>query len=123
MPNYRRNQTNSTANTEGARGVLRDVTDLQAGARNFTWRECREVKRMMRMVTVLRRQFPVIAFAIWLAGGACDDKPSPPSTPGPTETFNAADGTRFGAPVMFTGLDVPWSLAFTSPVAASSTVS
>jgi len=59
------------------------------------------------------RQFPVILLVIWLAGGACDEKPSPPSTPTPTETFTAADGTRFSVQVMFTGLEVPWSLAFT----------
>ena len=59
------------------------------------------------------RQILVVLLVIWLAGSACDDKPSPPSTPAPTETFTAADGTRFGVRVMFTGLEVPWSLAFT----------
>lgn len=60
-----------------------------------------------------RRQFPVVLLVMFLAGGACDDKPSPPSTPGAGETFTASDGTRFGVQVMFTGLEVPWSLAFT----------
>jgi glucose/arabinose dehydrogenase len=59
------------------------------------------------------RQVPVILLVIWLAGGACGDKPAPPSTPAPTETFTAADGTRFAVQVMFSGLEVPWSLAFT----------
>ena len=66
---------------------------------------------MVPMATL--RQIPVVLLVIWLAGSACDDKPSPPSTPAPTETFTAADGTRFGVRVMFTGLEVPWSLAFT----------
>src|SRR5689334_9344005 len=73
----------------------------------------RDGPKMMLMAT-WRRQVPVVLLVIWLAGSACDDKPAPPSTPGPSETFTAADGTRFGVQVMFTGLEVPWSLAFTS---------
>jgi glucose/arabinose dehydrogenase len=52
---------------------------------------------------------------MWLAGAACDDKTSPPQMtppPAPSETFTAADGTRFGVQVMFSNLEVPWSLAF-----------
>jgi aldose sugar dehydrogenase len=67
------------------------------------------------MVAIIRRQAPVLAVIVWLAGAACDDKPSPPSTPEPTpsETFTASDGTRFAVQVMFSNLEVPWSLAFT----------
>jgi len=67
---------------------------------------------------VLRRPFRVVlrvmCLAIGLAGGACGDKPKPPSTPAPGETFTAGDGTRFAVQVMFTNLEVPWSLAFTA---------
>ncbi len=43
--------------------------------------------------------------------GCGDDNP-PQNPPGPSETFTAADGTRFGTQVLFTNLEVPWSLAF-----------
>src|SRR5262245_41129069 len=59
------------------------------------------------------RQLLVVLLVIWLAGGACDDKSTPPSMPTLTEIFTASDGTRFAVQVMFTGLEVPWSLAFT----------
>jgi len=68
---------------------------------------------MNGMIAIARRQFPVIVLTMYLAGAACgNDNPSPPNTPGPTETFTAADGTRFGTEVLFTNLEVPWSLAF-----------
>jgi glucose/arabinose dehydrogenase len=78
----------------------------------FSLPRARAGPRMMRML--LRRQFHVVLLAIWMAGSACGDKPTPPSTPTPGETFTAADGTRFSVQVMFTGLEVPWSLAFTT---------
>ncbi len=69
---------------------------------------------MRALLGIVRRQFPVVVLVAWLAGSACDDKTPPPSTPAPTpsETFTAADGTRFAVQVMFGGLEVPWSLAF-----------
>lgn len=41
--------------------------------------------------------------------------PPPGSPPGgaPVTTFTAADGTRFGVQTLATGLQIPWSLAFT----------
>ena len=41
--------------------------------------------------------------------------PGPSNPPGgfPTTTFTAADGTRFGVQTLATGLQIPWSLAFT----------
>jgi glucose/arabinose dehydrogenase len=67
-------------------------------------------------------------FAVWLLGllVGCGGSPSPAPNPGtgppaggdppaglPTTTFTAADGTRFGVQTLVTGLQIPWSLAFT----------
>ena len=66
----------------------------------------------------------------WLLLGVllgCGGAPSPPPEPGtdppvgggdppgglPTTAFTAADGTRFGVQTLATGLQIPWSLAFT----------
>jgi glucose/arabinose dehydrogenase len=58
----------------------------------------------------------------------CGGSPSPDPDPGtepppggggnnpggfPTTTFTAADGTRYGVQTLVTGLQIPWSLAFT----------
>jgi glucose/arabinose dehydrogenase len=44
-----------------------------------------------------------------------DGEPPPTTPPGglPVATFTAADGTRFGVQTLATGLQIPWSLAFT----------
>src|SRR5687768_8377208 len=44
-----------------------------------------------------------------------DPPPGGGNPPGglPTTTFTAADGTRFGVQTLATGLQIPWSLAFT----------
>ena len=52
------------------------------------------------------------------AGNDPDDPggPDQPGTPPggvPVTTFTAADGTRYGVQVLATGLQIPWSLAFT----------
>ena len=67
----------------------------------------------------------------WLLLGVllgCGGLPNPEPNPGtdpppgggatrlvgfPTTTFTAADGTRFGVQTLVTGLQIPWSLAFT----------
>ena len=54
-------------------------------------------------------------------GGGADPDPDPGQTPPPANppgglpitTFTAADGTRFGVQTLATGLQIPWSLAFT----------
>ncbi len=42
----------------------------------------------------------------------CGDDNTPQTPPAPSETFTAADGTRFGTQVLFSNLEVPWSMAF-----------
>ena len=55
-------------------------------------------------------------------GDSPNPSPGPPDPPGntpppgsgpPIESYTAADGTRFGVQTLVTGLQIPWSLAFT----------
>jgi glucose/arabinose dehydrogenase len=65
-----------------------------------------------------RQLIPVAMLGVLLSCGSPpaqdpDPDPGPNPPPGtPTETFTAADGTRFGVQVIATRLDIPWSLAF-----------
>lgn len=45
--------------------------------------------------------------------GSNEPPDGPPPGPPPSETFTAADGTRFGVQTLVTGLRIPWALAFT----------
>ncbi|HEX7087196.1 MAG TPA: PQQ-dependent sugar dehydrogenase [Vicinamibacterales bacterium] len=45
--------------------------------------------------------------------GSNEPPDGPPPGPPPSETFVAADGTRFGVQTLVTGLRIPWALAFT----------
>lgn len=77
--------------------IMTRLSRLTDGCRRRAWRQA------------------VAAMCVMLfAGIACDDKSSPttPAPPSMSETFTAADGTRFAVQVVITGLEVPWSLAF-----------
>jgi glucose/arabinose dehydrogenase len=70
---------------------------------------------MADIMTRWSRQAVAATCVLLFAGSACDDKGSPAAPPPPapvSETFTAADGTRFAVQVVITGLEVPWSLAF-----------
>jgi glucose/arabinose dehydrogenase len=69
---------------------------------------------MADIMTRWPRQAVAATFVLFFAGSACDDSraPATPTPPPVSETFTAADGTRFAVQVVITGLEVPWSLAF-----------
>ena len=60
----------------------------------------------------MRRLFAVLAFAMALAASACA---SPAPVPPASGTFRTKSGATLRVETFVSGLEVPWSLAFTSP--------
>ena len=75
----------------------------------------------MRRPTTAQVAAVVLFATLTACGGGADPDPDPgqplpPANPPgglPVTTFTAADGTRFGVQTLATGLQIPWSLAFT----------
>ncbi len=75
----------------------------------------------MRRPAAAQMAAVVLCAMLTACGGGADPDPDPGQPPPPANppgglpvaTFTAADGTRFGVQTLATGLQIPWSLAFT----------